>query len=138
MKARAHVVLLVLLVVSLSLNLLVWPGLAREPDVGPLIRDAIQRESPLLQTYTFAGDLLAYVPGIGAAGDAIATWGYRDSFERIRTQPAVALEVIDGSGHGAIQRLLRINAVATPVLLAAWGLAFWLRPRQVSTIKRRR
>jgi hypothetical protein len=138
MKARAHVLLLILLVASLSLNLLGWSGLCRNAEVGPLVRDAVVRESPLIQTYVAVGDVLALIPGIAPAGSALAEYAFGATFATIKAEPRVALEVLDRSGHGIAPRLLAVNTLATPVLFVAWLIAFLMRPRQVATIKRRR
>ena len=138
MKARVHVVLLLLLVVSLALNLLGWSGLCRNAEVGAIVREAVQRESPLIQTYVMAGDLLALVPGVGAAGDALAESAFGGAFDTLKAEPRAALDVLERSGHGLAPRLLGANTLATPLLFVAWLVAFFMRPRQLATIKRRR
>ena len=138
MGGRLHLFLLVAAVLSLLTNAIGWSGLGQDPGVGAIVRDSAHRESALVSTYLALGDALGAVPGIDAVGSALAMAGYAPAFERLRAEPAAAMDVLSRGGFGAVNAILRINTWTTPVLFALWLLAYYLRPRNVHLAQRKR
>lgn len=138
MGGRLHLFVLVAALLSLLTNALAWSGLGQENGVGPIVRESARRESPLVSTYLIVGDALRTLPGVDGFATELALAGYGPALERLKAEPAAAMDVLALGGFGPVNAILRINTLATPVLLLAWVVMVWLRPRSVHLAQRKR
>jgi|APFre7841882724_1041349.scaffolds.fasta_scaffold69258_2 hypothetical protein len=138
MGGRLHLFVLVAALLSLLTNALAWSGLGQEHGIGPIVRESARRESALVSTYLVLGDALRALPGIDGFATELALAGYGPALERLKAEPAAAMDVLARGGFGPVNAILRINTWATPMLLLAWVVAYWLRPRKVHLAQRKR
>jgi len=134
-----HWYVIVLFLLVLAYDLVVWGGAARLPDVGPRLLGSARQESPLVYLYMFAGGALDQaVPALDQWGQQHAAAALSDGFERIKQDPAVAMDLVFSqtwNSHHAMLKFCHWAAAALAVL----SLVFWLRrPKKVSLIGGRR
>jgi len=139
MLRNLHWIALVLLLLALVFDFAVWGGAARLPDVGPLLLRSAQREAPVVRFYMLVGQPLdGAVAALDRFGQAHATAAFSDGFQRIREDPAVAMDLVFAETWNSQHASIKTVFWATPVLAALW-FVFWLRrPKKVSLMGRRR
>jgi hypothetical protein len=139
MLRNLHWLALVLLVLALAFDFTVWGGAARLPDVGPLLLRSAQREAPVVRFYMLVGQPLdAAVSACDRFGQDHATAAFSDGFQRIKDEPAVAMDLIFSNTWNSSHATIKTVFWATPVLVVLW-FVFWLRrPKKVSLMSRRR
>lgn len=135
-RARAHVVLLALLLLTLFANLLLYGGLAQLPE-GKAFLDSARRESPLALMYMTAGDPLIAATGLSGIGQDLARAAYGETFDAVEASPGAASDLIETGDFGEGHALARAIYWATPFLFVAWLIAYLLRPRAVHLVRRR-
>lgn len=136
MRARAHVVLLVLMLSTLFANLLLYGGLAQLPE-GKAFLASARRESPLALMYMSAGEPLVAATGLSGVGQDMARAAYGETFAAVEESPGAASDLIETGDFGQGHALARAIYWATPLLLVAWLIAYLLRPRAVHLVRRR-
>jgi len=136
-RARAHVILLIVFLVSLFANLLLHGGLARLPE-GSVFVESARRESPLALAYMTAGGWLLAVPGLASVGENMALSAYGSAFSAVLATPGAASDVIETGDFGKGHALARSVYWLTPLSFLAWLVAFWLRPRGVHLVRGQR
>lgn len=138
MKARLHLLALLLFLATLVYDLVVWGALPALPEIGASIADSARREAPLAATYVALGRHLdAAIPTLRAFGEQRLTAAFEAGFERIRAEPTVAMDLIFDTTWNHQHRWIKLAYWAAPLLLLL-TLVLWLRrPRQVRTLGRR-
>ena len=139
MKARLHLFALLLFFVSLIYDLLVWGAVPALDEVGPAIADSARREAPLAATYIALGAPIdAAIPFLQSFGRDRLTEAWSESFERIREDKTVAMDLVFGTTWNAQHRWIKTMYWAPPLLLLA-TLVLWLRrSKQVHMLTARR
>jgi hypothetical protein len=134
MKGKWHIVVGLLFVVSLLHQAWIWGGLSRAPDVGPVVLDATGRELSLASVYRPLGTLLVDTLGMSDSASQSALAHYASARERLLEAPTVAMQTL----HDSMPSVVSTSYFGTPLLLAAFFIAWWLRPRSVPSMGRRR
>jgi hypothetical protein len=136
-RPRAHVVLLLAFLASLSINLLLYGGLARLPE-GQVFVESARRESPVALVYMTAGRWLLLVPGLAGLGEGMARSAFGAAFPAAQATPGAASDLIETGDFGRAHALARLAYWLAPLLFAAWLVAFGLRARGVHLVRNRR
>ena len=137
MKNRLHVVALVLFVLCFLYDLIVWGGVESLPEVGAGIADSARREAPLAATYIALGGMLdSALPALKSYGSASAADAFGEGFERIRSDPTVAMDLIFGTTWNSVHSWVKTMYWAAPLLLLV-TIVLWLRrPKAVHMMRR--
>jgi len=139
MRKRLHLILGVLFVLAFLCEAVFWAGAAALPDVGRPIRQSVQREAPLVLTYTVSGEVLGkIVPTFVGVGEQWASAAFEPGYQRIKDDPNVTAALIFGNTWNGTHRLAKAGIYGTPLLLALALLAWFLRPKQVRLMGSRR
>ena len=133
MHQRLHVILGLLFVLALGYDLFAWGGLSRTPALGHAVTEATTRELALASVYVPAGKALLAVPGLESVAVYHAEREFGGVQRRVLDNPAAAMETLVRD----MPMLVRIAYYGAPVLLLAFVLALWRRPRQVKQFGRR-
>ena len=138
MKNRLHVVAFVLFVCCFVDDIVVWGGVRALPDVGTGIVDSARREAPLATVYIAVGTVVdSAIPPLQRYGAARLTAGLSEGFDRIRSDPTVAMDLIFHSSWNVTQTWIKTMYWAAPILLVV-SIVLWIRrPKQIRTIRRR-
>ena len=139
MLRNLHWFALVLLLLALAFDFAVWGGAARLPDVGPLLLRSAQREAPMVRFYMLVGQPLdAVLPAFDRFGQEHATAAFEEGFQRIKDEPAIAMDLVFSNTWNSTHATLKTVFWATPALALLW-LVLWLRrPKKVNLMSRRR
>ncbi len=139
MRKWLHLLLGLLFVVSLVGEMMFWGGAASLPGPGPSIRQSLDRESPLVFTYTVGGEWLGKaVPMLLDVGQQWAAEALAPGFQRIKDDPNVTAALIFDNTWNGTHRMAKFGVHATPLLLALAVLAWLRRPRQIRMLGNRR
>ena len=127
MKGKLHVIVGVLFVLALAYDFFLWGGLARTRQMGPLMVETTQRELALAGVYLPIGKILIEASGLQrvAAEHAQSTLAPVES--RLLARPSVAMDTM-------VENLplhVMLAYYGAPLLLVAFALAWWRRPREV-------
>lgn len=138
MRRRLHLFSLSLFLIVLLYDLVVWGAVPALDGVGPSIADSARREAPLAATYIALGAPLdAAVPLLQGFGRSRLTAALSESFDRIREDGTVAMDLILGAAWNNQHRWIQAMYWAAPCLLLL-TLVLWLRrPKQVRTLAKR-
>ena len=134
MQGKLHVVLGVLFVLALLYDLYVWGGLSKTPTMGPIVTDATGRELSLAMAYVPAGAALLDLAGVGRGAASFAQEQFAPLEARLVANPPTAVETL-ARDMPATASLAYYGA---PVLLVAFALAYWRRPRVLRSMNSRR
>lgn len=122
-----------LLLVALFVDLALWGGIHDTPAVGPETLRSAQKEGPLALTYMHGGDWLFGALGLSEWSQAFAQRRVGTAYADVQAVPEAAMDILIGS----MSLPVRSCHNGAPVLLLAWLLAWWLRPKQIQTIRRK-
>ena len=109
-----------------------WAGVHNGP-VGPEVLRSAQKEAPLALAYTYAGDALSGALGMRESAAAFAVRHAGAAEREIDALPEAAMDIL----FRHMSLAVRTAHSGTPLLLLAWGLWLWRRPRQLRTMGRR-
>ena len=138
MRPRLHGVGFLLFVVTLVYDVVVWGALPAVPDIGPGLAESAHREALLASSYMLLGTHLdAAVPPLQAFGVERLTDAFGEGFDRIREDPAVAMDLLFGNTWNFSHRWIKTMYWAPPLLLVLSAVLWLLRPKQVRTLGRR-
>lgn len=133
MTRVAHWYAIVIFLLALGYDLVVWGAAARLPDdVGKHLLSSAQREAPLVDFYMqVGGPLDQAVPVLDAWGARAANAALAEGFERIKQDPAVAMDLVFSQTWNSHHAWLKFCHWAAPAL-ALISLLLWLRrPKKV-------
>lgn len=137
MKSQLHVIAMVLFAICFAYDIVVWGGVTSMPGVGAGIADSAHREAPLAATYIAIGTPLdAAVPSLGDYGTARLTDALSEGFERIRSDPSVAMDLIFSSTWNATHRWIKWMYWGAPIMLLVTTILWFRRPRAIHALKR--
>jgi hypothetical protein len=137
MKSQLHVIALVLFAICFLYDLVVWGGVPALPDVGTGIADSAHREAPLATAYIAIGTPLdAAVAPLRDYGTARLTDAFGEGFERIRTDPSVAMDLIFSSTWNATHRWIKAMYWGAPIMLLVTAILWFRRPKPVHPLRR--
>jgi hypothetical protein len=134
MRNRLHVILGVLFVVALLFDAYAWGGLSKTPSMGRIVTDASTRELALAGVYVPLGKALLDVSGLAGPATAYAESEFAPVEAHVLANPAAAMETL----VTGMPSLVRVGYYGAPLMLAAFALAFWRRPRVVRSMVGRR
>lgn len=139
MKARLDRFALLLFLATLVYDLIVWGAVPALDDVGASIADSARREAPLAATYIALGAPLdAAIAPLQSFGRQRLEAAWSESFERIREDKTVAIDLIFGATWNNQHRWIKTMYWAPPLLLLL-TLVLWLRrSKQVHMLTPRR
>lgn len=109
-----------------------WAGVHNSP-VGPQALRSAQKEAPLALAYTHAGDAVFGVLGLREATARFAERRVGVVYREIEAVPEAAMDIL----FRHMSPGLRAAHSGAPLVLLAWGLWFWRRPRQLRSLSRR-
>lgn len=135
MRSRLHLVSLSVFLAVLLYDLVVWGAVPALDEIGPSIAGSARREAPLAATYIALGAPLdAAVPALQSFGRSRLTAALSESFDRIREDKTVAMDLILGTAWNNQHRWIQATYWAAPCLLLL-TLVLWLRrPKPVRTL----
>jgi hypothetical protein len=133
MKGRWHMLAGALFLAALLFNLFAWGGLARSSSMGPIVADAASRELSLAGVYIPFGRVAIDLLGLSGFATAYATDAFAPLQPALLRNPQAAMETLIRDMPGGV----RIAYYGAPVMLLAFVIAWWRRPRVLQTIRRR-
>ena len=137
MKSQLHVIAMVLFAICFLYDIVVWGGVLSLPEVGPGIADSAHREAPLATTYIAIGTPLdAAFPSLRDYGTARLTDGLSEGFERIRSDPSVAMDLIFSATWNPAHRLIKMMYWGAPIMLLVTAILWFRRPKTVHAFRR--
>ena len=134
MKRRLHVVAAVLCVLLLADQWLVWGGLGRAPQVGPIVLAAADRDVGLASVHVLVGQWLVRSAGLDETAIDTANARFGKVIPAMVDNPPAALDT-------AINRMpwnVRFGYIGAPLLLLVSAFLWWRRPRNVHLSRSRR
>jgi hypothetical protein len=134
MRGKLHVILGGLFVLSLLYDFYAWGGLAKTPAMGPVVSDAASRELALASVYLPTGRALVDMAGLSASASQHAQEAFAPVQEHLLANPPAAMETVV-NGMPPMQRAAYYGA---PLLLLAFAIAYWRRPRVLHSMGSRR
>lgn len=138
MKARLHLFALSLFFVAVIYDLIVWGAVPALDEVGASIAGSARREAPLAATYIALGAPLdEAVPLLQSLGRERLTTALSESFERIREDKTVAMDLVLGPASNHQHRWIKVMYWAPPCLLLLTFVLWLRRPKPVRTLARR-
>ena len=126
-------VLGLLFVLALGLDFYAWGGLTKVPRFGPVVADAAARDLSWGTVYAGGGAGLLEMTGLARGAADFAAAEFADTEAAVMANPAVALDTL----RERMPLVLKLAYYGAPLLLVAFALAFWRRPRVVRTMQRR-
>jgi hypothetical protein len=137
MKNRLHVFALIIFAISFLYDIVVWGGVNQLPDVGRGIADSARREAPLATTYIAIGSIVdSALPSLGAFGSAQLDSAWSDGFERIRSDSAVAMDLVLGPTWNATHQWVKTMYWAAPIFFVLSVILWVRRPKQLRAVRR--
>ena len=137
MKSQLHVIAMVLFAICFLYDIVVWGGVSTLPRVGAGIADSARREAPLATTYIAIGSPLdEAMPSLGDYANARLTEAFGDGFDRMREDPAVAMDLIFSSTWNATHRLIKAMYWGAPIMLLVSAILWVRRPKSVHAFRR--
>ena len=133
MQGKLHVVLGLLFVLALLFDLYLWGGLSKTPTMGPIVTDATTRELSLAMAYAPTGAALLDLAGLGRGAAEFAQAQFAPIEARVVANPAAAMETLVRD----MPWLASLAYYGAPILLVAFLLAYWRRPRVLRSMQRR-
>lgn len=134
MKVRAFAVAGLLGLACLVFNVLAVGGAAA---MLPGVATQAQDESPLAHTYIVLHRYsVHYLPGVASVSRGLAGACFGDAFSAIREDPRVGLDLLFTASHGVMAALATLLYWAAPVLLLAFVLLYFVRPKTIHLIGR--
>jgi hypothetical protein len=138
MKARLHLFALLLFFMASIYDLIVWGAVPALDEVGASIAGSARREAPLAATYIALGTPIdEAVPLLQGFGRERLTTALSESFDRIREDKTVAMDLIFGPAWNHQHRWIKAMYWAPPCLLLLTCVLWLRRPRPVRTLARR-
>ena len=134
MRNRLHVILGVLFVLALLFDVYLWGGLSKTPSMGGIVSDASAREVSLAGIYVPIGQQLLDLTGLGRSASEFAQQAFAKVEPRLLANPAAAMEILVSDMPTGV----RFAYHGAPLLLLAFLVAFWRRPRVVRSMGTRR
>lgn len=133
MKVRAYVLAGTLGLACLGFNVL---AIGAAAERFPAVAAQARAESPLAQTYIVLGRYLTdWVPALQTPASALAEASFDNAFAAVEANPSVALDALLTNAQGFFGGLARACYWGAPILLFAFVLLFWFRPRTVHLIR---
>jgi len=133
MNSRLRLIAMVLSTIALFVSLATWAGVAASPRIGPMAFASAEREAPLALLYMHAGSWIAGAAGLDAAAARFAERRLGEAYPRVEAAPVAAMDILLDAMPGTT----RASHSGLPLLLLAWAVLWFLRPRQVQTIRRK-
>jgi hypothetical protein len=133
MRRRLHAILGILFVLALAYDFYLWGGLSKTPTLGRLVTDVTSRELALATVYVPAGGTLLDLSGQGAAAARHAQAVFAPLEAHLAANPQAAMETLVVE----MPWLAKVAYHGAPLLLMAFALAWWRRPRMVHSLRRR-
>ena len=130
MRNRLHVIFGVLFLLALLFDFYAWGGLSKTPSMGRIVTDASTRELALAGVYVPVGKGLLEVSGLASSATGYAQQAFAGVEAHVLANPAAAMETLV-NGMPALERIAYYGA---PLMLVAFALAFWRRPRVVRSM----
>lgn len=137
MKRHLHFVLLVALLLTFAFDALVWASATTLTPGGRDLHVRAKREAPLTYLYMVAGTPLRAIRPLADYGEAYAREAFAPIAAELEQKPELAMELAHGRSANPRHSTLMLAHYAPVVLLVAWTLAFWRRPRAVHLVGRR-
>lgn len=134
MKRYLHVVAAVIFVLLLCDQWLVWGGLGRAPQVGPVVLEAADRDLGLASVHVLVGQWLVRSAGLDESAIEAGTGRFAAIIPDILANPDVALETATTQMPWSV----RLGYYGAPIMLLLALLLWWRRPRSVHLVKVRR
>ena len=134
MKRYLHVVAAVIFVLLLCDQWLVWGGLGRAPQVGPVVLEAADREVGLASVHVLVGQWLVHSVGLDESAIEAGTGRVAAVIPHILANPDAALE----TATAQMPLSVRFGYYGVPIMLLVTVLLWWRRPRTVHLVKVRR
>jgi len=134
MLKRLHVILGILFVLALLYDFWIWGGLSLHPTFGAPVNEATGRELALATIYVPAGNTLLPLAGLGAVAANHAGALFAPLLPALQANPAAAMDTLVADMPWSA----RIAYHGAPLLLVAFLLAYWRRPRTVRSAFSRR
>lgn len=113
-------------------DLAFWSGVQGGPVGAQVLRSA-QKEAPLALAYTHAGEALSGALGLREWTAGFAERRAGQAYDEVEAVPEAAMDVI----MRGMSWTMRAAHSGAPLVLLAWGLWYWRRPRQLRTLGRR-
>ena len=134
MKRYLHVVAAAVFVLLLGDQWLVWGGLGRAPQVGPVMLAAADREVGLASVHVLVGEWLVDSAGLEEAAIDAATSRFGGVIPEIVDNPDAAMDIATARMPASV----RFGYVGAPLMLVVALLLWWRRPRTVHLVRTRR
>ena len=134
MKRYLHVVAAVIFVLLLCDQWLVWGGLGRAPQVGPVVLEAADRDIGLASVHVLVGQWLVRGAGLDESAIDVATARFADVIPGMLANPDAALETATKQMPLGVQ----LGYYGAPIMLLAALVLWWLRPRPVHLVRVRK
>lgn len=134
MKRYLHVVATVIFVLLLCDQWLVWGGLGRAPQVGPVMLEAADREVGLASVHVLVGQWLVHSAGLDESAIDAATRRFDAVIPHLLSNPDAALETVTMQMPWSV----RLGYYGAPIMLLVALVLWWRRPRTVHLVKVRR
>lgn len=134
MKRYLHVVAAAVFALLLCDQWLVWGGLGRAPQVGPVVLAAADREVGMASVHVLVGGWLVESTGLEEAAVDAATSRFADLVPDLVKNPDAAIDIATARMPASV----RIGYVGVPVMLVLTVILWWRRPRSVHLVRTRR
>lgn len=134
MKRYLHVVAALIFLLLLCDQWLVWGGLGRAPQVGPVVLEAADRDVGLASVHVLLGQWLVHGAGLDESAIDAATRRFDAVIPQILANPDAALETVTTRMPWSV----RLGYHGAPIMLLVALLLWWRRPRSVHLVKVRR
>lgn len=135
MKLRLDFIALPIFLATLAFNSWQWGSVLQVDDIGPIIASSAQREAPLVQTYAYLGSKTIQALGWKEAALAAAETTFGPARERLLSEPQVAMDNLFNKRFSDNQVWLTRTHWICPLSLLLFAVGWWLRPKQIQTIK---
>lgn len=134
MRGKLHLIIGLLFVLALLYDFYAWGGLAKTPAMGPAVGAAASRELALASVYVPTGRVLIDVTGLSGSAAQHAQQAFASLEERLLANPQAAMDIV----VKGMPMLPRAAYYGAPLLLLAFLIAYWRRPRVLHSMGSRR
>jgi hypothetical protein len=132
MRKRLHLILGILFVFALAFDFYAWGGLSKTATLGRLVVDVSSRELALASVYVPTGATLLDLTGLDAAATGYAQQAFAPIEAHVLANPPAAMDTLVAD----MPWMVRLPYYGAPLLLAAFAVAWWRRPRVVRSLGR--
>ena len=135
MKFRLGYIALPVFLATLAFNSWTWGSASLLDRLGPVIAHSAEREAPLVQTYMVIGAKAIVAAGAEASAQQSAETAFGPAREQLLNEPVLAMDDLFSQTYSSQQSwAVRLHWVC-PAALLAFFVGWWLRPKQIQTIR---